>query len=106
MRLEFCTDLSGILHLQCLGHRSQVPNCPEIDRGGLKADLWRRFLFVHIQNLSIELLHGCVVFGEVQYIALGGSINFWEGGNRKLVLHTETTKSAETGRWSLIVMFV
>ena len=31
-------------------------------------------------------------------------MNSREGGNRVFVLRTDTTKSAETGRWSLIVI--
>lgn len=72
MHLElYFTDLSSVLHLECPCHRSQVPNRPEIDRAGLKADLWKRFLFLHVQNQSVKFLHGHFVFGEIQNIALG-----------------------------------
>jgi len=65
------TDLPSVFHLERLRRRSQIPNCPEIDRGGFKVDLWRCFLLLHVQDQSMKSLHSLLVFGEIQDIALG-----------------------------------
>lgn len=70
MDLEHHTDLPSVLHLKRPRRRSQVPNPPEIDRGGLEADLWGCFLFLHIHDQPVKFLHGRHVFREVQDIAL------------------------------------